>query len=587
MQGWNADHIQAYATGGPTDVFNGQALCPDCNRQKGTSNMTIRDWQERFLSHFKNRSPEIRDYLLAATPGSGKTHAAIRASAELLRGRARRLVVVVPTEALKYQWAKKAAGMIALNPIWSGDHPESSTYQGLVVTYQSLASQQHMHRQLCARKSTAVIFDEQHHLGEGTWGEAAQTAFGGAEFRLGLSGTPFRSDGVRIPFVHYEPVDDKPNTWQSIADFTYGYADAIRDKVCRVVHFPMKDGSAHWIGCEGEQQATLLDELPPSLDRERMWALLNPAGDYMRTLCRQANEKLSDCRKAGHRNAGGLIIASDREAAERYKRLIESVTNERADLVISDHEEATSIDAFRESDRRWLVAVRMVSEGVDIDRLAVLVYATDWRAPLFFRQAVGRVVRMSEGVKLQRAFVFLPNHPELRALAQEIEDEIAHVLEEPKRRQPQERTPGERTENGTFHVLETAAEDADTISTGATFSADQISYARDLRQRVGITEAHDEQIAALLFLHDHEERSEKSPPCPEPEYEQEQRLRRECNAMAFKLSKLLSVEVQKVHNEWMASLGGSRQAQAPVKELERKYAWLTQRLADQADSAYR
>lgn len=33
---FHGDHVVAHARGGMTDVTNGQALCPDCNRKKGT-----------------------------------------------------------------------------------------------------------------------------------------------------------------------------------------------------------------------------------------------------------------------------------------------------------------------------------------------------------------------------------------------------------------------------------------------------------------------------------------------------------------------------------------------------------------------
>ena len=84
------------------------------------------------------------------------------------------------------------------------------------------------------------------------------------------------------------------------------------------------------------------------------------------------------------------------------------------------------IAAFTESEDRWMVAVRMVSEGVDVPRLAVGVYATTTATPLFFAQAVGRFVRARN--RGETASVFLPSVPSLLGFASEMEVERDHVL---------------------------------------------------------------------------------------------------------------------------------------------------------------
>jgi len=100
-------------------------------------------------------------------------------------------------------------------------------------------------------------------------------------------------------------------------------------------------------------------------------------------------------------------------------------------LILSDDDGASErIDAFSEEDSRWMVAVRMVSEGVDVPRLAVGVYATSSSTPLFFAQAIGRFVRSRRRGEV--ASVFIPNVPALMQLASELEKERNHVLEGPK-----------------------------------------------------------------------------------------------------------------------------------------------------------
>ena len=101
-------------------------------------------------------------------------------------------------------------------------------------------------------------------------------------------------------------------------------------------------------------------------------------------------------------------------------------------MVLSDDPGASArIATFAASTERWLVAVRMVSEGVDIPRLAVGVYATSASTPLFFAQAIGRFVRARRPG--ETASVFLPSVPHLLGLASEMEAERDHVLGKPHR----------------------------------------------------------------------------------------------------------------------------------------------------------
>src|SRR5213078_3390862 len=91
-------------------------------------------------------------------------------------------------------------------------------------------------------------------------------------------------------------------------------------------------------------------------------------------------------------------------------------------VVLSDDPKASGrIAAFSATNDRWLVAVRMVSEGVDVPRLAVGVYATSASTPLFFAQAVGRFVRSRRPG--ETASVFLPSIPSLLQYASEMERE--------------------------------------------------------------------------------------------------------------------------------------------------------------------
>jgi hypothetical protein len=126
-------------------------------------------------------------------------------------------------------------------------------------------------------------------------------------------------------------------------------------------------------------------------------------------------------------DAGGLVIASDQESARAYAALLKRISGETPTLVLSDEKTSSRrIATFTESEKRWMVAVRMVSEGVDVPRLAVGVYATSTSTPLFFAQAVGRFVRAR--ARGETASVFVPSVPTLLGHAAQMELERDHVL---------------------------------------------------------------------------------------------------------------------------------------------------------------
>jgi superfamily II DNA or RNA helicase len=164
----------------------------------------------------------------------------------------------------------------------------------------------------------------------------------------------------------------------------------------------------------------------------RAWkTALNPAGDWMPAVIAAADTRLRGLRQHVP-DAGGMIIASDQTAARAYAKLLEKITGETPTVVLSDDNGASDrIAAFGEDTSRWLVAVRMVSEGVDVPRLAVGVYATSASTPLFFAQAIGRFVRSRRPG--ETACIFLPSVPNLLLLASEMEAQRNHVLGKPHR----------------------------------------------------------------------------------------------------------------------------------------------------------
>lgn len=373
-----------------------------------------------------------RDFLAVATPGAGKTTFALTLASWLLHHHVvQQITVVAPTEHLKKQWAEAAARIgIRLDPEYSAG-PVSKDYHGVAITYAGVGVRPMLHRNRCEQRKTLVILDEIHHAGDSkSWGEACQEAFDPATRRLALTGTPFRSDTNPIPFVAYEEGND--GIRRSSADYTYGYGNALADGVVRPVIFMSYSGNMRWRTKAGDEIAARLGE-PMTKDAiGQAWrTALSPTGDWIPNVLAAADKRLTEVRK-GIPDAGGLVIATDQESAREYAKILKKITGDRPAVVLSDEKAASKkIDQFSQDESRWMVAVRMVSEGVDVPRLAVGVYATTISTPLFFAQAVGRFVRSRR--RGETASVFLPTIPMLLDFANEMEVERDHVLDKPKK----------------------------------------------------------------------------------------------------------------------------------------------------------
>ena len=396
----------------------------------------LRAWQAEALDlYFSLDGPDgegggPRDFLAAATPGAGKTTFALRLASELLRRRIiDRIVVVAPTEHLKTQWADAAARVsIRLDPAFSNRHAAPARqYHGVAVTYAQVAVKASVHQRLTMDARTLVILDEVHHGGDAlSWGDALREAYSRATRRLLLSGTPFRSDTAPIPFVEYHP--DQKGIRVSRTDYAYGYGRALEDGVVRPVIFMVYAGHMRWRTKTGdEMEAHLGQDNTKDITSQAWRTALDPEGDWIPAVLRSADRRLSEVREHIP-DAGGLVIATDQTAARAYAAILQGITGEAPTVVLSDEAEASGrIEAFSNATSRWMVAVRMVSEGVDVPRLAVGVYATSASTPLFFAQAIGRFVRARR--RGETASVFLPNVPQLLALANEMERQRDHALD--------------------------------------------------------------------------------------------------------------------------------------------------------------
>lgn len=390
----------------------------------------LRQWQQEALE--KYFSTPHRDFLTVATPGSGKTTFALRVAKMLKEsGDISRITVVAPTDHLKKQWADSAARVgLAIDPNFkNSDGRHGDAYLGVVVTYAQVANKPVLHRNRTEAAKTLVILDEIHHGGDAlSWGDGIREAFEPANRRLALTGTPFRSDTASIPFVDY--VEERDGIRRSRADYTYGYGPALRDHVVRPVMFMAYSGQMRWKTSTGDVMEAQLGEAATKAITSSAWrTALEPNGEWIPSVLQAADRRLTEVRR-NVPDAGGLVIATDHEDARAYAARLEAICGEEVATVLSDGTGASQkIEDFSQGTARWMVAVRMVSEGVDVPRLCVGVYATSTSTPLFFAQAIGRFVRSRK--RGETASVFLPSVPQLMVLANEMEAERNHALDKP------------------------------------------------------------------------------------------------------------------------------------------------------------
>lgn len=458
---FHADHCIPFSRGGPTILHNAQPLCGPCNLKKGASivpsSTPLREWQsaahDKAIDHYLTAS-DPRLFLVNAAPGAGKTLLACTIARTLIHeGMIDRVVVVAPRVEVVSQFAEKFAEVTGrpMSSITSADDDLHGLGLDISVTWAAMQGLPDAFQLLCRKAKTLVICDEHHHASaEASWGRSVRQAFKDAAHVLILTGTPHRSDGAdtawlpsTFPFSDRLDSENGPLGLVGPASYTLTYGEAVNLGYCCAATFHRHTGRFKVVLGPDEPPVTISNLCPQlkmphpaaaSLQRavnfhnlamtpvyERGRPALN---GYHASMIRDASAALDSIRNQMN-NAGGLVIAPSIVMAEFFADLIFLLDGERPVVVHSDIPASSQrINAFRRSDKRWIVSVAMISEGVDIPRLRVLVYLPSAMTELAFRQAVGRVVRTTSRNDHTRAYVVMPALEVLDIYAKRIEDEM-------------------------------------------------------------------------------------------------------------------------------------------------------------------
>lgn len=385
----------------------------------------LRSWQAKCaLQAIVSYGNAQKHFLCQATPGAGKTVMAAEVAKQLFANKEIDLVLcfspsVTVADNMMATFSKELdcsfdGGLGAL---------------GGSYTYQSLKYLTSAFWKTISKYRVFAVFDEIHHCSadsygrSNSWGEQVVTKIQKhVKFTLALTGTPWRSDSVPIALANYTNPEG-----QIICDFQYSLQQAINDRVCRAPKIVLVDNGNLRVSDRGEQKSfSSISELIKDSNTSYQDIIHNQRA--LHHLLLLGCEKLTALRKVNG-NAGGLVVAASVKHAIQIQELLVKRLNQSAELVTYQHQSPLeSIERFRHSDCQWIVSVGMISEGTDIPRLQVCCHVSSVKTELYFRQVLGRILRVSKACN-QEAWLYTFAEENLVGFAEGIEQDIPETCQ--------------------------------------------------------------------------------------------------------------------------------------------------------------
>lgn len=412
--------------------------------------IVLRPWQaeaiEKSLEWFA--SQEIKQFLINAAPGAGKTVCASVIAKRLFEmNKIDRVIVIAPRVEVVRQWSEEFQAVTGkfMMRVTGADKNIAIQNVDCCATWSSVQGASEQFKEVCDSLRTLVICDEHHHAAvEAAWGRGAAGAFANAKYVVVLTGTPIRSDGKKTAWMVYDSAGRIKHPAEGT--YTLSYGDAVDLGYCRPITFHrhegnfnvlLKDGGKISVNSSGKlgisNELKRINGIQKSLNYYNLACkpMFEDDGvtpkrqSYQGSMLDWGVAKLNEIRDIMP-NAGGLVIAPNIEVAEHMAELLEVIDGERPTIVhnrIANTQD--KIAAFRGTNKRWIVSVAMISEGVDIKRLRLLVFLPDAKTELSFRQSMGRVVRTMGKDDITRAYVVMPSHDVFEKYARRVELEMS------------------------------------------------------------------------------------------------------------------------------------------------------------------
>ncbi len=363
-------------------------------------------------------------FFCQATPGGGKTVLAAEIALRLVKqGQVELILCFSPSKSVASGIQKTFSKH--LNCSFAGGLGSL----GQSMTYQSI---QHLPEHFWSTLSNFrvfVVFDEIHHcsgtdqVGGNAWGEQIITKIQSlATYTLALSGTPWRSDSLPIALANYTDPEG-----ELIVDYQYTLKQAVYDKVCRSPKLVLVDNEQLTVR---QQESTCsyssIVELLKQTKTSYQSVIHNQKA--MHHLLRLGCNKLNEIRRTNSR-AAGLVVAASVSHANEIARMLTNDFGQSTEIVSYAHDNSVhKIDVFKNSNVQWIVSVGMVSEGTDIPRLQVCCHLSRIKTELYFRQVLGRILRVNNSLN-QEAWFYTFAEPNFVEFAERIEEDIPNACQ--------------------------------------------------------------------------------------------------------------------------------------------------------------
>lgn len=393
------------------------------------SQFTPRGWQIEATKKFYEEIKTNRVFLLHAGVGSGKTLWASSIIKNFIDD-GFDVVIFSPKDAIKIEWANECKKFnIELDIRLVPQYSWKNSFNGVSLCYQVLKNNTNSLKEQITNK-TIVVLDEHHHASDsGSWGIELENICENAGVILCLTGTPFRSDNNKIPFVKYNEVKNNDiDGFEIWTDYSYSYSQSVLDRICCPTSFrPIN------VIIKGESRILVGEE-----DKKYLNQLINASNGnkFIDNAFNQANMELKGIRNTYYPEAKGLIIANTIEDAKSIFANLQR-QNISCSIITSDADSTTeTIKDFRDNNKHWVVTVQMVSEGVNIPQIRVILYLNNITTRTYFEQVMGRGVRNCKVYQnaIDHCYFYYPNFSLFNEVAETLEAGYKHfVFDEIKR----------------------------------------------------------------------------------------------------------------------------------------------------------